>query len=198
MKKVILVLAVVLICATADGQRIGLKAGVNFANANFEVMDLNVSLSSRTGVLFGVVSEFQLYDFLYLQPALLFAQKGYDAEFEGMSGFDHFNYLDLPINFLVKADLQGPKLLLYTGPTISYGLNGKTEFENDREDIQFGSGDDKYDRFALGWNVGGGLEFLNLQLTGEYTFGLSDITHLGDVSLKHKAFSISLAYFFGN
>lgn len=197
MKKFAVTLAVVLLGISATGQRWGLKAGLNFANANFKASGISLSLDSRTCFQAGVVSEFQLYDFLYLQPALLFAQKGYEGEFEGLSGFDHFNYLDLPVNLLLKADLATIKLLMLTGPVVSYALNGKTEYGNNREDLSFGGGDDDYDHFAFGWNVGAGVELANFQLTGEYTFGLSDITHYGEMDLKHKVFAISLSYFFG-
>jgi len=208
MKRVAFTAMVALICLATSGQKIGIRAGVSFANANMDVMSLNVSPDVRTGVHFGIVGELLVWDFLYFQPALLFSQKGYefdmDIEGERFKGSEHFNYLDLPLNILFKADLNGPKLLLLTGPTISYALNGKYDYEIagswnefDRGDLEFGSGDEEYDKAAFGWNVGTGFEVGALQLTGTYTFGLSNITHSNDIEIKHKVLGISLTYLIG-
>lgn len=209
MKRLAFTVVVALLCLIASGQNWGFRAGLNIANANIDMMSLGVSPDARTGVHFGVVGELPVWDFLYFQPALLFSQKGYnismDMEGEHVSGYDHFNYLDLPLNLLFKADLNGPKLLLLTGPTISWALNGKYKYdyqgsgygEHDEGDLEFGSGDDEYDKAAFGWNIGTGLEFGAFQLTGTYTFGLSNITHSDEFEIKHKVVGISLTYLIG-
>lgn len=197
MKRLMVTLAALLFVLASSGQRWGLKGGINFANGNIDASGLNISMDSRVCFQAGVIGELPLYDFLYLQPALLFSQKGYEAKVEGLSGYDHFNYLDLPLNLLFKADMSGAKLLFLSGPVVSYALSGESKFDGVKEDIKFGGGDDDYDKFSFGWNVGAGVEMANFQFTGEYLFGLSDITHYGDMSLKHRGISISLSYFFG-
>jgi len=209
MKKLAFTAFVVLLCLAVSGQRWGFKAGVNIANADMDVMGVNLSPDPRTGVHFGLVREMALLDYLYFQPALLFSQKGYeismDIEGEKIDGYEHFNYLDIPLNLILKAELQGPKLLIIAGPTISFALNGKYKGTfssggsnySDEGDLEFGDGDDKYDKAAFGWNLGGGVEYGAFQLTGIYTFGLSNITHSNDFELKHTVLGISLTYLIG-
>ncbi|MCW0484419.1 porin family protein [Gaoshiqia sediminis] len=203
MKRILFLLAIVLFGISATGQRIGVKAGVSFSNANFEIMDLNLSPEGRTGIHFGFTGEFPLTGTLFLNPGVLFSQKGYKYRFDdefglgSFSGKDNMNYLEIPVNLMFKADLKGPKLLLQAGPVFGVGLNGKSFFNGDQEDIEFGGDDDQLDRMDFSLSIGGGLEYGHLQLTVNNAFGLSDITHSNDVHIKHKVFAMSLAYLFG-
>ena len=209
MKKIVLTGIFALSVLMATAQQWGIRGGVNITNMSVDAEGMTVSSDSRTGLHFGLFAEFQIFESLYFQPNLLFSQKGYEYDvslFDSFQsdGYEHFNYLDLPLNLLLKADLKGAKLLVFTGPVISYALNGKYEAsitmdgstEKDRGDIEFGDGDEKYDRAAFAWDLGAGIELGQFQLTGSYFWGLSDITHT-ESNLKHKGFSVSLAYLFG-
>ena len=107
------------------------------------------------------------------------------------------NYLDIPMNLLYKVDLSGAKLLLQAGPNLGIGLNGKEKYDDEEEDIEFGSDDDQLKRLDLGLNLGVGAEIQQVQVALNYTLGLSNISNYDEADLKNNVLSLSVTYLFG-
>lgn len=198
MKKLLFVAIIAIGAISANAQvKFGVKAGLNFAKQTASVSGGSVSTNSMTGFHAGIISEFNLSENLVLQPGLLFSQKGAKISFGGSDYTDIYNYLDIPINLMYKINVDGAKILLFTGPSLSYALSGKEKVGDNSVDIEFGSGDNQMRRFDLGFGIGGGLEFGSIQATANYNFGLANISNSTDAKLKNNVFSISVAYLFG-
>lgn len=117
---------------------IGPKLGYNRSFGGFEYPGndyLNVTNSSRSGVEAGVVAQVGLSDHWAVQPAVLYAQKGfgfvekaYDApynySYEGEYSF-LFNYLAVPINLVYSQQASGQGIQVFAGPYAGFLLGGR-------------------------------------------------------------------------
>jgi len=114
-----------------QGPSFGLRGGLNIQNIKGKDQagdNLNLNLVPRFHV--GVVVEFPITNNFYFQPGLLFTTKGTKSENEflgiNMDAEYNLSYLDLPLNFIYKADGH---LFLGLGPYIAYGVGGKAKFD---------------------------------------------------------------------
>ncbi len=196
MKKLMLILLIGFGVLSANAQKFGVKAGLNFANANYDVSGLSLSTSSLLGLQLGVVGEFPLSQDLYFNTGLLYSQKGLKMDLAGVEVKFPINYLEVPFNLEYKYDLGGPVFFAQAGPYIGVGLSAKAKSGDSDEDFDFGDGDDELKRFDFGLNVGTGVEINALQFGIHYGLGLVDITNSGDEKMKNGVFSVSVGYFF--
>lgn len=108
----------------------GVKGGVNFTKAEFK----GHSLSFATRYHFGVLAQIDFTDKLYLQPELLFSQKGWGIPKENSNeeGDMILSYLNLPIfvGFKLNKDIS-----LLTGPELGFKINEKRKPAWDFSDI---------------------------------------------------------------
>lgn len=204
--------------------KFGIKAGVNFSNVIEKAENGDQSdTQSLPGFHLGLTAEIALAGDFYIQPALLYARKGFKQESEGFGGSTtnlkvKANYLELPVNFLYKPKLGMGRLLLGAGPYIAYGTGGNWKsdtdiligdirekgegsvvFRNDgsvRNDSEY-----TYGRpFDYGFNVMLGYEFqerLSLQVTG--MAGIANlVSHFNGYqpggSLRNTGLGISIGY----
>lgn len=188
-----------LVAFSSFGQRIGIKAGLNFSSAAIDMDGFDTKM--KTGIHFGAVAEFGISDMLAFEPGLIFSQKGVKLDPEGgLGGFGDFlddaetrlNYLDIPLNVKLKFG----KFFAQAGPSVGIALSGTQEFAGDEEDIEFGSDDDQMKRMDLGLNIGAGMQFNHLQVSANYGLGLSNLSNSDD-DMKNRVFSVSVGYYFG-
>lgn len=189
--------------ALDDGTRLhlGVKAGVNLATEQINDSGYRTTMDRKIRMLGGLVCEYSFdNDLISLGSGILFSQKGMEFNDEYESIDESLNYIDIPLDLIFKLNLGGPRLLIEMGPQLSVGLNGKNESRYMDEvgdlDVEFGSDPDQYKRFELGANVGGGVEYGNFQLKGNYSTGLTNMLNIDSFKLKNKVISISLTYFF--
>lgn len=117
----------------------GVRAGVNFQNINGknssgDKLENNV----RTGFHAGVNAEVPLGTGFYVQPGVLYSQKG--TEFDNNDELQ-LSYIEVPVNLVYKPILGTGRMLLGFGPYVGFGINGKyktasgaegeVEFENE-------------------------------------------------------------------
>ena len=198
MKKVILTMIVCFGVIAASAQRLGVKAGLNIANATYEISDADLSTKSLTGPLFGLVADFNLANEWSLNSGLLYTQKGIKMDFGGIEAKIPVSYLEIPANFAYKYELESIALFAQAGPYAAIGLSAKAKAGGEEEKIEFGSGDEQIKQLDAGLNIGAGIEIGQLQLNANYGFGLINIENADEAKMKHSVFSISLAYFFLN
>ncbi|TGE14836.1 porin family protein [Hymenobacter elongatus] len=229
MKKTIIVLASLLSVATlsasrAQGVRLGLRAGTNYANLAGDVQNEN-TYNNKFGFLGGIMLNADLSGdgFLSVQPELLFSQKGFEnrpTEYTNVLGTTQkregqvtYSYLDVPVLFKVNAS----GLIFEAGPQYSYLLNAKDETQvttrsgltgstsssssHDQKDLG------RLNRNELGYVAGIGYQTeaglsLNLRYTGAFNdFVKSDDGAYFDGDLKnarHSAIQVSLGYLITN
>lgn len=181
MKKIIL--AAVLFLATsatiqAQLLKIGVKAGVNFANqtgdASFSGIDY--SKDGITSYHAGLIAEVKLLEKFSIQPELLYSTQG--ATYKNAIGEfkNELGYLSIP----VMAKIYVTKSLsLEVGPQASFLVSNKKEF-----DVQ----DPKTFDFAI--NAGLGLKITEgIFIQGRYGFGLTEVSSKAD--LKNSVFQLS-------
>ena len=180
MKKIIIAI-VVLACFTSqiDAQlRFGAKAGLNFDNA--KVKNSIAEPKSATGWQTGVMLQAMIPIIgIAIQPELLYSVK--NIEIAGVT--NSLKYLEIPINLQWGPDLMVLRPFVMGGPYFAYAVS--TDKWKEAEKLDWGIG------------LGGGLDFLKLQATIRYSWGMMNV--LGDKALsdlKNRTLTLSLGYFF--
>ena len=205
----------------------GVRAGANFSKfggsdadifaEDFEDYGVDIKNVFQPGIQFGVVASFSLNENLMFQPGLIFSQQGgkwkvsgsedgvkYDVKL-GMT----LNYLQIPLNFQYKHDLENDlSLLLQAGPYLGYWIKGKMKMKvsaseggtsmnvSNTEKVKFGSGDDAdFKAFDFGLGVGAGFQYGNIQAVLGGNFGLAKLDP--DVNMKNIGLAFTVTYLFG-
>lgn len=201
MKKISLLVAVVLISATAAysqlGFQLGLKGGLNFASLDI-ANPTGFSTEGATGWHIGAFTTIKITKFA-IQPEIIYSAQGGDISVSGVADAlsTDLDYVTIPI--MIKFYLVGG-LNLQAGPQFGILLNGEQEIIDPlsgnvtTDDIKdFISSSD----LSLGLGAGVDLPF-GLNLGVRYNLGLSDIndTLAGFDETKNKVFQVSIGYAF--
>ncbi|MEA5256329.1 porin family protein [Arcicella aquatica] len=194
-KTFLLILSLIAFSYASKAQtRFGIKGGVNFANTTNSIGGISVSGSSITSFHVGGVLESRLSERVFIQPNLLFSQKGTSIEISGLgSGKDTYSYLELPVNVLYEV---ADYFTLGGGPYLGYALSAKTTSGGVSQDIEFGAGGMK--RLDYGLNFTAGYEVIDgLTISANYSLGLANIADINNVTIKNNVIGISVTKFFG-
>ena len=203
-KKITLIMFAILWVATFSlqaGVRIGVKAGVNLANASFS--SDAVQTKNFTGFQVGPIVEFSTIAGLGVDAALLYNQIGFTAKGTdvGLPKSEvKTSTLDVPVNLKFKISIAG--ILggyLTAGPYVSFKLDDKFSLNKVQQDWNSKT-------FGVGLNFGAGVVLIkNLQVGINYQLGLSDDYSLENnaastaaaiISAKARVWSITATYFF--
>ena len=186
----------VVVAGTASAQEqsaaVGVKAGINFANLNFEGDGATVNLDQRKGVVGGLFVIWPADGRLGLQTEVLYSQKGAQMEEGGDSAKIKLDYIDVPVLARFSSPVStGTSFHVFAGPSFGFRVSAKAESsfedEDDSEDIE-----DDVERFDFGLVAGAGLEIGRFLVDGRYTWGLSNINKVesDDVKIKNRVFSV--------
>ncbi|WP_343488389.1 porin family protein [Allomuricauda sp. d1] len=162
MKRTLLVLAAILVSATAfaqAGSGFGVKAGLNYAgNGDYfdSTRDAFENPDRNAGFHIGVYGK--LGNRLYLRPELVYTNTTSDYN----EGDLKISKLDLPV--LVGTKVIGP-LHVFAGPSFQYILN--TKFDG----VKF---DDIENDFTVGVNLGAGVNLGKFGIDLRYERGFSE------------------------
>ena len=218
MKTRILVLAALITGTTAAAQKMtyeaggttfGLRAGVNFSTINGKYANgSEIDNSINTGFHGGLNAEIPLGTGFYLQPGVLYSQKG--AEFKTQSGNDEveLSYIEVPVNFVYKPILGTGRMVLGFGPYAAFGLTGTVKSGNVQQDVEFTKNYDasvakpQYKGIDAGANFLAGYEFANnvsFQINAQ--LGLAQLApgiegNDNPTKMKNTGFGLSLGYRF--
>jgi outer membrane protein OmpA-like peptidoglycan-associated protein len=205
--------------------RVGLAGGPSVSSVK-EINDLpgwdsiRNNYSSRTGIHLGIIADIRLSSTskFYFQPGVFFYNKGrkYTTPNDTVGTIRTYtfsqllNYMDMPLNVLVKFPLgQKVRLVLGGGPYFSFFYNGKEKteteyndgtFESDENsDLAVGTKPGQYKTFDYGINGLAGFEFGRLSVTANYSRGLGDFyTPTYNGHLNHRVMGATLAVYLGN
>jgi hypothetical protein len=156
MKKIILFILLSTCIAPVYAQTsVGVIGGYNlsfvYPESNWTAWQHHASEGS--GWRAGLIADQHLWKKFYLQPQLIFNQKGYNysytAEAPSYDRFDykrHLLYLELQANLLFKPQIGNGKLVLGAGPYIGRGISG-------RERIDIYHNDQDGQHYILDYNV---------------------------------------------
>lgn len=177
-----------------SAQQLGIKGGLNFTNVSSEKdLDLKTSNGFHAGLAFEVPLLFPMA----IGTGLYYTRRGYKSNQPGRVGTVSIDYLDIPIDLMLKiklADLIGAYVSI--GPYFSYGLTSKV-FNLDGV-LENGYNSDEIDlnRIDTGINIGGGVDYTNIRLSATYGLSFSDNGAEQNNRLENRILKISLGYFF--
>lgn len=194
--------------ATAFCQKtsVGITGGVSLANMQIRAENISVSAGSKIGLTAGVFADVPLSENFSFQPALNYVQKGAKSEIKDMNYESKLalHYIELPLNFLYKPDMQKLRFFVGAGPSIAYALSGKEKEKdngvNTTYTYKFGNNPDEHDLRALdiGANFLTGIETPGGFLVAlNYNLGLSNLapgSSSDDGTVKSRYFGFKVGY----
>jgi hypothetical protein len=181
--------------ARAQETVFGVKAGINYANLNFDGDDANVNFDQRIGFVGGLFMVWPASSKGALQIEALYSQKGTSIDNEDGKGALKIDYLDIPV---LARFSSGPanktSFHVFGGPSLGFKMraNATGDFTDDGSDDQ-DIGDD-VETFDFGMVVGAGVDFGKMTLDARQSWGLSNIVKDpdDDEKVKTRTFSVML------
>lgn len=207
---------------TSPASSVIIKGGVNFANISNKDDGSYDDSRMLTTWHAGLVGDFNITEFLAIQPGILYTSKGVKFQNGSPGDLDYikttFNpqYIEVPVNLVFKTPTGAAKLFFGAGPYVAMGVAGKFKTESElfgdsESDIEFNDDDPlteeqedagvfRVRRFDFGLNGLAGFEAGNFVFTANYGLGLAKISSTGDNNEdrnnKHRVFSLSLGFKF--
>lgn len=190
MKKLTFIIALMLMSLVGMAQeesktspKIGIRFGYNLSTIN-KFLEFNDDdyKEWKSGINFGVVSDFQLTNKVVFRPGLYYSTKGMDC------GGDKFryNYLEAPLLAVFQQPLGHKlKLELQAGPYFGVGICGKSDLSLTSDfklNYNTFGGDNGARRFDWGLNLGLGLHIDKIYLGASFedgfrSLGRNNMTH---------------------
>ena len=204
MKKFILLILPLFILLSANAQKSSaiLRGGLNLANVSITESGRIDDAKTLTSFQVGIIGDFNLSDFIALQPGLLVTGKGSKTQSGDPADANYFKatsnpiYIEVPLNLVFKAPLgSDTKFFAGAGPYLGVGIAGKNKTEgkifgasfSSEKNIEWSDDDPTtldYDegagfgilkRFDYGLNGTAGIETKTIVLSANYGFGLAKL-----------------------
>lgn len=157
---------------------------------------LKVVGNVKPGLRAGISIDAPLSRYFYFQPGIFYSQRGLDDI--GGSTNIRVDYVEIPLNLLVKAPLGKGRLFLGGGPFVAFGVNGKISSGSNSADITFGDGTNaQFKRLDAGLNYCGGFQAANgVVLRGFAHMGLANVASRGDSEngIRNWGYGFSIGY----
>jgi hypothetical protein len=164
--KIFLILVCFVLCTSATFAQpiIAVKGGLNIA----DIAKGGEATKSLIGFHAGLAGRFVLSDHFYVQPELLFAQKGNDTKntIDNLEIKFQYDYLSLPVLFGVNF---GKGLSVQAGPAINYLLTVHSKIGS-----QSNSGKGEIADFEFGLMAGLEYKFKRFAMYARYEHGLTE------------------------
>lgn len=206
MKRLFLVLSCALLVVSSvlaqeePKAHLGILGGINMTKEKYSESSVSFTTDNLLGLQLGLVYEYDFNRQMAFSSGIILAQRGGKVDEQGAIGKDLVNFLEVPLNLMLKFDLKGPKLLVLAGPRVSYAVSGTSSYESGGEkesgSITFGNGEDDYKPLGFELDFGGGLEFGRFQVKAIYSLGLSNHLNIEGASMKNNGLGLTLTYFF--
>ena len=84
-QKLLLICFLSIISLSVNAQRLGIKAGISLAKANYEYTGTSISTSNLVGFQGGLIGEIPISEDLFLNSGVLFIQKGTKFRLMGLN-----------------------------------------------------------------------------------------------------------------
>ena len=204
MKKFILLILPLFILLSANAQKSSaiLRGGLNLANVSITEGGRIDDAKTLTSFQVGIIGDFNLSDFIALQPGLLVTGKGSKTQSGDPADANYFKatsnpiYIEVPLNLVFKAPLgSDTKFFAGAGPYLAVGIAGKNKTEgkifgagfSSEKNIEWSDDDPTtldYDegagfgilkRFDYGLNGTAGIETKTIVLSANYGLGLAKL-----------------------
>lgn len=173
------------------------KIGLNLANMGGDITDNQVRFRPQVG---GIVN-LDLNEMFSFQPGLMYSGKGTTFDYgDGDKDAITLEYLEVPLNGVLNVDMGTGKLQIFAGPYMGYCVSAKWKYlsdeDNETESIDIGTSDgDVIKPIDLGFNIGLGFRYENIQIQGGYNGSFATISNIEDDQALNNVISLSFAYF---
>jgi hypothetical protein len=169
----------------------GVRMGLNLSTITGDGTD---DASMKAGLNLGGVVGLRVSDAtpLFLESGLYFTMSGANGKGKNVV---NLNYFEIPI--LMKYGIQATDdiaILPYIGPTLRFGIGGKTKEEKSTGLDSYGSfsKDGAYNRPDVGIKIGCGAEYNKLYAELGYQFGITNIYDSDNISNHNGALFINI------
>ena len=181
---------------TRENFKFGVKAGINLSNVYDEEGDDFVA-DSKVGFAGGAFVSIPLGTFVGIQPEVMFSQKGFKFESNGLLGDNKFtrttSHLDIPVHLQIES------LSILVGPQFSYLLNTKNEFNGYSAEQEQEINDENYKKGVIGLSAGVDFNIDNFILSARAAWDLSKTNEDGEESslrYKNQVIQFTVGYTF--
>jgi hypothetical protein len=194
----LLVLALLGVPTVASPQEVGfgVKGGLNLASMHFDP-DPIADFGFRPGLVLGGFVSWPMSSRLAIQPEGLFSQKGANGSDEGVDGWIHLDYLEVPV--LVQyalSESSSRTFNVFGGPSLGFNIKAKAGADVGDESVDEDISED-IEKFDFGVVFGAGVNFGRFTVDGRYTFGLSNINKdTTDGKAKNRTLAFLAGYRF--
>jgi hypothetical protein len=187
----------------AFAQKIGIKAGANFANAKWEDSSVKLETDAKIGLVIGLVVDLKLMGGFGINTGVDFSQKGtkWNATIlsEDIKTTVSLNYIVIPAKLAYTIEAGPLGVFFEGGPYAGFAVSGKFKAEamgvSEEDDIQFGSDDeDDLKGMDFGLSFGAGVYIGPIRAALNYDLGLANLENTADATFKNGLFVISVAY----
>jgi len=184
-------------------QHIGFRAGLNRSIFNVSDNPDGTKFDKNFGFQIGVVYERPLTKILFINSGILFSTKGSGVEprMEGLLNYK-IKYFQIPINLMVKQELDDILLFVNAGPYFAYAVSGvikgvnSTKLENFTRSIDFGNDETFFNRFDYGFNISLGVQLNKCQLSIGKDFGIADVRNLNYTITRNRSLQLTVCLFY--
>lgn len=184
---------------TRENFKFGVKAGINLSNVYDEEGEDFVA-DGKVGFAGGVFVAIPLGAYVGIQPELLYSQKGFKFESEGLLGNNKFtrttSHLDIPVHLQIKPIEE---LSILVGPQFSYLLSTKNEFNGYSSEQEREINDENYKKGVIGLSAGVDFNIDQFVLSARAAWDLSKTNEDGDESslrYKNQVIQFTVGYTF--
>jgi len=198
MRKLTLVILIIVFQQfIVEGQRLGIKGGLDILSVNYIYQEDPKNSNPQMGFHIGMAMEFKLSNSFTINSGLLFTEKGFQEDYQ-LADKDKttFFYLDIPALLVYKIPTANNNLYFHAGPYLGIGLFTNLTGSSFEMEDGFGEEPEQYRKYDLGLALGSGIECDNLRFGLAYSVGLFDIRNATDTSVKNMVLGIDVAYMF--
>ena len=113
----------------AQGTSFGIIGGASMQNLNGKnIVGDKLENDMIIGYHVGVNAQIPIAPQFYFQPGLLFSTKGGEDTKGLITSKTNLSYIELPLNFVYKAELGSGYFMLGFGPYVAYAIGGKVTY----------------------------------------------------------------------
>ncbi|MFM7053192.1 MAG: porin family protein [Bacteroidota bacterium] len=211
-----IIAASILAFSNTNAQSLRIKGGMNLSNMVIEDNDNTYSenFENRLGYQIGITVQTTNENIISFEGGVNFGTRGYNySESVVIEGMNmkveqemRLLYFNMPLTAKATIDLGKAKLYGAFGPYLALGLKGEIwskasadgYSEESTDNILWGTdeNDDYLMRFDGGLHTGVGIEFSNVELGLEYSYGLANISSYTENGsrIRNQNIGITLAY----
>lgn len=183
---------------TIKAQNVSLHAGINSSNMHFNFvpdannpMDTSFSLDPKTNLRFGAEYHFHFKNSLSLETGLYYSTRSraqsYKSEMSEFEDVIAMSYIEMPLNIRYAFPVGDISIHLRGGTMLGYAVSGSRSgysqtmipglpvVRNEYDDKLEIGGENEFNSFDMGYNIGFGIVYNKIALNLNYNRSIGSI-----------------------